>query len=320
MAADGARGTVAIFATANHEPDPRRLDHARAYFVARGYDVVCRLRSDASHQRFAGSDNERLRWLVETIEDRSVDIAIAQRGGYGATRLLPRIPFAAMAAAVARGVRFVGHSDFTAISLGLLATTGAISFAGPMASFGFGGDIDTFAEACFWTAMDDSRVDLTFAAPGAPDVDVGGVLWGGNLAMIASLVGTPWLPAIDGGILFVEDVNEQPYRIERMLLQLAQAGVLDRQRLVLCGAFTGYRPGEADGGYDLDAAIARVALATSTPIVRGLPFGHVPRKATLAVGAIARATVVDERCRLVQRWTLRPTPAIDDAVSVPAPA
>ncbi len=302
MTADA--GTVAIFATANHEPDRSRLACAQAYFAARGHRVFVRLAPDGHHQRLAGPDDERLAWLDATIDDPAVSIAIAQRGGYGATRLLPRIRFDAMAAAVARGTRFVGHSDFTALSLGLLATTGAISFAGPMASFGFGADVDPFAEAQFWRAMDEGRVDLAFDATGAPDVSATGLLWGGNLAMIASLVGTPWLPAVDGGILFVEDVNEQPYRIERMLLQLAYAGVLDRQRLVLCGHFSGYRTADADRGYDIADALARVADATRTPIVRGLPFGHVPRKATLAVGADATVVVADGVCRVAQRWSL----------------
>ncbi len=307
MTADAGRDTVAIFATANHEPDPARLQRARRYFEARGYRVDCHLADGGHHQRFAGTDDERLRWLHATI-DAAPAIAVAQRGGYGATRLLPRIRFDAMADAVARGTRFVGHSDFTALSLGLLATTGAISFAGPMASFGFGGDtIDPFTETQFWRAIDESRVDLSFDAPQAADVAASGLLWGGNLAMIASLVGTPWLPDVDGGILFVEDVNEQPYRIERMLLQLAHAGILDRQRLVLCGTFNGYRAADADHGYDVADALARVGLATRTPLVCGLPFGHVPRKATLAVGAEAQVVVAGGAGRLTQRWDVRPT-------------
>jgi len=298
-------GAVAIFATGGYEPDPARLQQTRRYFEARGRRVVVHLDPEARHERFAGTDAARLRGLLDTIEDRDVDIAIAQRGGYGATRLLPDIPFDAMAAAVARGTRFVGHSDFTAISLGLLATTGAISFAGPMASFGFGGDaIDAFTEQQFWRAMDASRVELDFATACDRSLDVTGPLWGGNLTMIMSLVGTPWMPHVEGGILFVEDVNEQPYRVERMLLQLQQAGILHRQRLVLCGDFTGHRTVEYDNGYDIAAALARVQAATPVPIVNGLPFGHNPRKATLAVGAMAAVTVTDGRVSLRQQWDL----------------
>lgn len=294
--------TVAIFGTSGYEADPTRLDRTRAYFQSKGLEVVSHLRA-GRHERFAGVDAERLRSLQDTIADPIVDIAIAQRGGYGVTRLLPAIAFDAMATAVERGVRFVGHSDFTALSLGLLARTGAVSFAGPMASFGFGREtVDAFTEEHFWRAMRTSCVDVAFDTPYAVPLSIEGRLWGGNLSMIASLIGTPWMPVVDDGILFIEDVNEQPYRIERMLLQLQQAGVLDRQRAILCGDFTGYRVADYDNGYDLEAALARVQQDTSAPLIRGLPFGHVPRKLTLAVGAPASIEITNGTCRLRQAW------------------
>ncbi len=294
--------TISIFAPGGYDPDPERLNAARRYFTARGHRVETKLAEGGRHERFSGSDDERLGWLAAACGEPG-GIAIALRGGYGATRLLPRIDFAAMADAVARGVRFVGHSDFTAIELGLLATTGAISFAGPMASFGFGRDaVDPFTEEHFWRAIDEDRVDVEFATPFDGSIAARGTLWGGNLAMLTSLVGTPWLPAVDGGILFVEDVNEQPYRVERMLLQLQQAGILDRQRLVLAGDFSGYRAADYDNGYDIASALARVRQETSVPIVSGLPFGHGPKTLTLAVGAPADVEIANGRCRLAQRW------------------
>ncbi len=93
------------------------------------------------------------------------------------------------------------------------------------------------------------------------------------------------MPRIRGGILFLEDVNEHPYRVERNLLQLHQAGVLDAQRAVVLGNFTGWKRSPNDRGYWLADAIERVRAATRTPIVTGLPFGHVPTKVCLPVGA-----------------------------------
>ena len=303
----GAAGlSIAVFAPGGYDADPGRLRRATERLEAGGARVVHCLDPDARHGRFAGTDAERLRWLAAVVDAPDLDIAMALRGGYGATRLLPHVDFAAMAAAIRRrGRRFVGHSDFTALHLGLLATTGAISFAGPMAGDDFGGaSVDAFAQQHFWAAMNASAVDVEFDAPSAPAVDVDGVLWGGNLAMVTSLIGTPWMPAVDGGILFVEDVNEQPYRIERMLLQLQQAGVLDRQRAVLCGDFSGYRVTPYDDGYGIADALDHVQRATSTPLLRGLPFGHVPRKLTLAVGARATVMAADGRVRLRQHWRL----------------
>lgn len=297
---------VSIFAPGGYEPRAERVIEARRYFEARGHRVALRFAPDRHHERFSATDDERLRWLRAVIDDDDAGIAIALRGGYGASRLLPAIDFGAMAAACARGKRFVGLSDFTAIHLGLLARTGAISFAGPLASFAFGrGQVDPFTEAHFWRAMDDAAVEVAFDTSYAGEVDAHGVLWGGNLAMLASLVGTPWMPIVDGGVLFVEDINEQPYRIERMLLQLQQSGILDRQRLILVGDFLDWKRTDYDDGYDLDAVLARIRQTTSVPIVPGLPFGHGVRTATLAVGATAHVRVAAGRARLVQRWSGR---------------
>lgn len=107
---------------------------------------------------------------------------------------------------------------------------------------------------------------------------------GGNLALVAHLCGTPHFPSVDGGILFLEDVGETPYRVERMLYQLHHAGVLARQRAILLGSFTEYALSPNDGGYDIDAAVAQMRGVCRTPIFTGLPFGHVADKLTLPVG------------------------------------
>jgi muramoyltetrapeptide carboxypeptidase len=111
------------------------------------------------------------------------------------------------------------------------------------------------------------------------------VLWGGNLCVVMSLMGTPHWPSIKGGILFLEDVNEHPYRIERCLLQLHQAGVLNAQKAVVLGNFTGYRPAPHDRGFTLKTVVERLRALTKTPILTGLPMGHVPTTVTLPVGA-----------------------------------
>src|SRR6185436_6468218 len=115
-----------------------------------------------------------------------------------------------------------------------------------------------------------------------------GPLWGGNLCMVNSLLGTKYFPQIKGGVLYFEDVNEHPYRIERNLLQLHQAGVLDAQKAIVLGAVSGFRPSPLDRGYSLAAAIARIRAVTRTPILTGLAFGHVATKVTVPVGARVR--------------------------------
>jgi muramoyltetrapeptide carboxypeptidase len=112
------------------------------------------------------------------------------------------------------------------------------------------------------------------------------VLWGGNLCVLTSLLATPWFPSIDKGVLFLEDVNEHPYRIERMLDQLRHAGVLARQKAIILGQFTGIRKVPSyDRGFGMQTVVARLRERIKAPVLTGLPFGHVPTKILLPVGA-----------------------------------
>jgi muramoyltetrapeptide carboxypeptidase len=113
----------------------------------------------------------------------------------------------------------------------------------------------------------------------------GATLWGGNLSMLVSLLGTPWWPEVRGGVLFLEDVNEHPFRIERMLTQLLHAGVLGRQKALLLGSFTQYRLTPADRGFSMKTVVQRLRSLVDIPVLTGLPFGHVPTKVLLPVGA-----------------------------------
>ena len=131
-------------------------------------------------------------------------------------------------------------------------------------------------------------------------LDVRGVLWGGNLTVLLSLLGTPHWPRIAGGILFLEDVAEHPYRVERMLLQLHQAGVLDRQKAVLLGAFSDWRPSPLDRGYDLKQAFAHLRSVCKTPLLTGLPFGHVATKVSMPLGR--RVTLVVDGRQAYVAW------------------
>lgn len=237
-------------------------------------------------QRFAGDDAERLQDInrLAQMEDLP-DILLAVRGGYGATRLLPQIDFAAVAARLKnQPVALCGHSDFTAIQLPLLKQ-GAISFSGPMLTGNFGAEVlSDFTVDHFWRALTSPKLTLSWETQ-PQDIDVQGTVWGGNLAMIASMMGTPWLPEIEDGILVIEDVNEHPFRVERMLLQLAQSGILARQKAIVTGSFTGATLTDYDNGYDFDSVWTLIRQVTGVPLVTGLEFGHHWNTVTLPLGA-----------------------------------
>lgn len=258
--------------------------------------------------RFADTDEGRLAQIERVARMTDIDAVMIVRGGYGLSRLLDRIDWPLVAASVARGVRWIGYSDFTAFQLALLARTGARSFAGPALAADFGAaQPDPFMLAQCQALLAGHAPEVEWVAehddgcvPAGEGVD--GVLWGGNLSLVAALVGTPYLPQVDGGLLFIEDVAEHPYRIERMLHQLLHAGVLARQRALLLGGFTEWKPAPHDNGFDLHAVVDyfRERLP-DVPIVCGLPFGHVPRKAVLEVGGRYRLQ------RAAQGWRLRLT-------------
>lgn len=293
--------TLTLFAASGVETRRAHVQRARRRLQALGYAVVEDESVRMRHQRFAGDDEERLATLHRVAEE-APSVALACRGGYGMTRLLDGIQWKRIKRSVEQGTRWVGYSDMTALSLGLWAHTGAVSWHGPMAAEDFGRELGLDAHGdeanditceTFDQAMRGDLEAVGFRTDAGRDgLSAKGRLWGGNLSMVCSLLGTPHWPRIKGGILFLEDVAEHPYRVERMLLQLAQAGVLAEQRAVLLGQFSAWKPSPLDRGYGLKAMLQRVAAACpKTPLLTGLPVGHVPLNLSLPQGMPAQLQV-----------------------------
>jgi len=278
---------VGLVAPSGFLPDPLIADRAASFFTQRGWQVCAGETVFARELRFAGPDELRAAELQRFATDRSLDLVVAARGGYGMSRLLDRFDFSAIRKA---GRILVGYSDFTAFGLALLARAGGVSLQGPSAAdFASRGD-DELTIRSFFDAIQMREVSIDFGAEG-PDLDVRGRLWGGNLSMLCALMGTPYLPRVRAGILFLEDVNEAAYRIERMLLQLLHAGILQRQRAVVLGDFLPIPAMPNDNGFDLPGVVGYLRSVLDTPVLTGLPFGHGPRRVTLPIGASGRLQV-----------------------------
>lgn len=276
-----------------------------------------------SVQRFAGNDSERIAAFSRAAAS-GADVALITRGGYGLSRSLPELPYKAIAKAIERGMLWVGVSDFSALQAALYAQTGAVTWAGPSlcADFGCGDSAeghdnapDDIMEACFDDLVQGVCEGAGWMLP-AKDVEgtansialhadsmtaiaskslkngaVKGTLWGGNLAMLTSLIGTPYLPSISKGILWFEDVAEHPYKVERMLLQWLHAGILQKQRAILFGQFSSYKLTPHDKGFKLQTVIERLRSQLKIPVLTGLPFGHVPTKVCLPFGQQTRLMI-----------------------------
>lgn len=257
-----------------------------------GHQVIVAEETRNTWRYFAGRDDERLAGFHRLVDDPSIDMILAARGGYGLSRLLHRIDWNRVAAS---GKLYCGFSDFTAFNMAAYACANLLTMHGPMLTSDLGQpEVDSFAENHFWTALthNEHRIEDIACEHGYDARRVDGVLWGGNLALITHLAGTPYFPAIDDGILYVEDLNEEPYAIERMFMQLHHAGVLGRQRALLLGDFAQCSAANTQRyPYSMEEVVESLRLLLPYPVLTNLPFGHIARKVTLPFGGTGTVQV-----------------------------
>ncbi len=297
---------IYIFSPSSAVRDKAAFRRGVKRLQALGHEVEVDEAALASQMRFAGDDATRIAAIARAAAS-GADVALISRGGYGLTRILPGLPYKAIAKAIDSGTQFVGLSDFTAFNQAVLAKTGRITWQGPA----LGEDLGTEAEpddimlACFDDLLAEQGEGAGWQRPLA-EAELqarvkDGVLWGGNLSVLVSLLGTPFFPQVNKGVLFLEDVGEHPYRIERMLTQLLHAGVLAKQKAVVLGQFTNFKLVPAhDKGFKLATVVDWLRNQIKAPVLTGLPFGHVPTKVLLPVGA--RVDLVTEGRDALMVW------------------
>ncbi|MEP6971813.1 MAG: LD-carboxypeptidase [Betaproteobacteria bacterium] len=295
---------IYIYSPSSAQRDKVAFRRGVARLEALGHQVEIDPDALATHMRFAGDDATRLA-AIHRAAASGADVAMTSRGGYGLTRILPGIRYAALAKAVARGTRFIGFSDFTALQCALYARTGAVSWMGPVVHDDFGrpDEVDDIMLACLEDLLCDQGEGAGWQLPKPPTPKKAAtasaaasrplrpprpirnaVLWGGNLAVLSALVGTPYLPQVVGGVLVLEDIAEHPYRVERMLTQLLLAGVLSQQKAIVLGQFTNYQLAPNDKGFKLQTVIDWLRSKLKAPVLTNLPIGHVPTKVVLPFG------------------------------------
>lgn len=297
--------SIYIYSPSSTIIDKAAFTRGIKFLKSLGYELILDPDVKARSTRFAGDDATRLR-AIERAAHSGADMAMVSRGGYGLTRLLPHLPYQAIGKSVENGMKWLGFSDFTAFQTAVFAQQRIVTWAGPSvgADFGFQdpqtGEPDDIMLACFddlccgqgegmgWRLPKDAPVIQNLDGISTAQDYGTGTVWGGNLCVLVSLLGSPYFPKIKNGILWLEDVAEHPYRIERMLTQLLHAGVLDQQRAIVLGQFTDYKTGPADGGFKLKSVVDWLAQQTKTPLLTGLPFGHVPTKVMLPFGLKAQ--------------------------------
>jgi muramoyltetrapeptide carboxypeptidase len=287
------RGPLAIgLFSPSGSVDPAALGRAVGHFESLGHRVVVSPVAANAWRYFAGTDDERLNAFHAMVADPSIDVMMATRGGYGWTRLLDRIDWPAVRAS---GKAFVGFSDFTAFNLAALSQAGLVTFHGPMACIDFGsGETDAYMESNFWPLLSqpDHEVGGFLCDRAFASRELEGPIWGGNLSQVAHFAGTRWMPAVDGGILFIEEIAEEPYAVERLVYQLHHAGILARQRALLFADFNDCTPKNPRRyPYSMMEAIESIRALVPIPVLSGMALGHVARKITVPIGAPAKLII-----------------------------
>ncbi|HRY51548.1 MAG TPA: LD-carboxypeptidase, partial [Candidatus Paceibacterota bacterium] len=283
--------------------DLARVERGVRYLERRGYRVRMGRHALKVHGFLAGTDEERLADLHEMFEDREVKAIICLRGGYGLTRLLPRLNYELVAS---HPKIVVGFSDITALQLALWRHCRMVTFHGPMVQADFSGVTDEVTEESLWRLLTIPDPPTPYVLPEAHwgpvrGGHVTGRLIGGNLSLLTSLVGTPYQPSFRKALLFVEEVAEEPYRIDRMFTQLIHAGVPKKIAGLLTGQFShciarvAGRP-----SFTLDEVLGGQEKEWGVPWVSNLPFGHVRRKITLPIGVRARLDFDQRELRFLE--------------------
>jgi muramoyltetrapeptide carboxypeptidase len=284
--------TVGLVDPASAVWEPMNVEIVTESLAALGFKTKRGAHLLARRGYFAGTDEQRAADLNAMFADPEVRAIQCVRGGWGSARLLSLLDWQA----IARNPKILlGYSDITALLLALHAKTGLVTFHGPVGlsqwnpfSVGYIKRVLQDAEAVtFENLKEIDEDDLTVVENRVQTLRPGtarGRLLGGNLTVLTSLVGSDYLPDWNGCILFLEDVEEAPYRIDRMLTQLRLAGILQKARAVIWGNCTGCRPGEGYGSLTITDVLQDHLLSLGVPVWSGAMIGHIDRQFTLPVG------------------------------------
>lgn len=287
---------VALIAPAGPLLERDDLTRGAELCLALGFQPVLGTHAHRRYGYLAGTDDERLADLNAALRDPAIDAIWCLRGGFGVTRILDRVDFAALAE---RPRAVIGYSDITALLLAMHQLTGVITFHAPMARTPLTGFGRRHFEMVLTGAGAAGRLGritpprdvLVPRSPRILPIRKGiaeGRLAGGNLSLLAALAGTRYFPDLTGALLFLEDIGEDLYRIDRMLAQLRMAGAFEKLAGVILGQFTDMKRGTGDGALGFDEVLGTYFEPLGVPVASGFPIGHVDDQWTMPVGVRAR--------------------------------
>jgi muramoyltetrapeptide carboxypeptidase len=289
--------TVGIIAPASAPPDPKAVDRAAEALEKFGFKPKLGKNVRARLGFLAGMDRERATDLMAMFADKRVKAIICLRGGYGCSRILDRLDYSV----IRRNPKILsGYSDITSLHCALAKRVNLISIHAPMMNGALDGPkLPEFTRKSFFRTLMEAKpagsICEGYNKRGVLILRSGvaeGRLIGGNLSLLCAAIGTPFAPSYKGKILFFEDISEKPYKVDRMLTQLLNAGILSQVAGVAVGVNADCDDPDAKPGGEYrqtGADVVKERLSSlRVPVVTGLPFGHVDLNATIPVGAKAR--------------------------------
>ena len=278
--ASGAR--VALIAPAGPLQKAEDLPRARENVRSLGWNAVVAAHAEDRIGYLGGSDRDRLSDINRALRDPDIDAVWCLRGGYGMIRILSGIDYDAISRAPKV---IIGYSDITALHAAVQRKCELITYHGPTARE----PLSDFSRDSFQRAIV-AQTNSCGTAPNAREVNPGvaeGRLVGGNLAVLASLCGTSFMPDLTDGILVLEDINEPVYRIDRMLQQLKLSGALNGCKAIAFGECVKCPDDAGGGGRPFDDVLGEIAGELNVPCMAGIPIGHIDQQWTIPLGALA---------------------------------
>ncbi len=276
--------TIGLLSVAGNLDDSclKKLELAKKYFTDKGYNVVISNTSYLAEDYLAGNDNARAQALNNFFSDNSIDAILATRGGYGSIRILDKINYNLIKN---NPKIFVGYSDITALLVAIYLKTGMITYHGAMACCDFAEEVTPFTEAAFFDSIE-NRVHEFYCEKNSKiynKQNIEAYLLGGNLATLTSMLGGN-LILQNETILFLEDINEPVYKIDKMITQLFNCDNIKKHvKALVLGDFT-----NIDNEKYFNNFLSKFAQNTKLPIISGFKIGHEKEKLTLPIGVKSR--------------------------------
>jgi muramoyltetrapeptide carboxypeptidase len=294
---------IGIVSPASSPDDFTRIEQGVKYLESLGYRVKLGKHIFKRYGYLSSTDDERADDLNEMFADEKVKAIICVRGGYGTPRLLDKVDYNLIKK---KPKIFVGYSDITALQLAIFKKTGLVTFSGPMLAVDIYSNFDSFAEDFFWRILTSREKKIEIKNPNGVELNTlksgkaTGTLLGGNLSLIASIMGTKYQPSFNDSVLVIEDIGEEPYRIDRYLSQLKNSGVLYKINACILGQFTDCAPKEPEKSLTLEQIFNDYLGNLRIPVISNLSYGHIPQKLTLPLGARVRVDAKRQKITIIE--------------------